>query len=51
MNSQTNEYIEQVQCIYALNIIILCACGARLTEEGACRVYCDEYAALYRSMK
>ena len=51
MNSQTNEYLDQVQCIYALNIIILCACGARLTCEGACQLYCEEYAALYRAMK
>jgi hypothetical protein len=51
MSSQTNEYIEQVQCIYALNIIILCACGARMTCEGACELYCAEYAALYRQLR
>ena len=51
MNLQTNDWAAQVQCIYALSVLILCARGARMTCEGACELYCAEYAALYRRLK
>ena len=51
MNSQNNEYYQQIECIFALCVIVVCSERTRLTLEDAALLYCSEYAALYRAMK
>ena len=45
-----NTYEHQVHCIYALAVFVLCARRERMTCDAVAMMYCEQYAAMYRSL-